>query len=85
MIRKLTIEISEYLYSMAESNFDKLKEFMVVQSGVYEYEVTPRQDCMTTWAFMAMMLLSYWLIMGRDLMLMYRNLWPQIILREKEV
>jgi len=37
----VTSEISEYLYSMAESNFEKLKKFIVEQAGVFENDVTP--------------------------------------------
>jgi acyl carrier protein len=37
----VTVEISKYLYSMGESNFEKLKDFVVEQAGVYENEVTP--------------------------------------------
>ena len=37
----MTSEISEYLYSMAESNFEKLKKFIVEQAGVFENDVTP--------------------------------------------
>jgi hypothetical protein len=41
MIWQLTVEISEYLHSIGKSNFEKLKDFIVEQSGVYDEEVTP--------------------------------------------
>jgi len=55
----VTSEISEYLYSMAESNFEKLKKFIVEQAGVFENDVTPNTKLYNDLGNMEMMPLSY--------------------------
>jgi hypothetical protein len=49
---------SEYLYLMAESDFNKLKKFIVQQAGVDEHEIKI-QDYTKTLEYMVMMRLNY--------------------------